>query len=310
MLSMFRRRHVDVEAVTPETVPKLFLSAGAMKAGTTWLYEAIRGHPELHSTPIKETHFFSREFWTWGLATREGRLARVRDYSGWLTPDYDHATVCRELKWIADFLSDPVDAAWFARLFPRRDEAVYCTDFSNLHGLLRGDDWLKVRAASPHLRVLYTLRNPLHRLWSHAKWQFIVDGRMDEIEGATVETFRRVMEDGGVDRHGEYAAFIAGARQHLDPSELRIAVFDDFRESAIDELRRLEAFLAIAPLDYDPDVLSTPVNMTPWPSIPPTFLEASRPLVERELAALARSGEVVPTAWLRDHRDGGALIAA
>ena len=116
------------------------------------------------------------------------------------------------------------------------------------------------------------------------------------------------MADGGVERHGEYAAFITGARQHLNPAELRIAVFDDFRESAVDELRRLEAFLAIPPHAYDPEVLSTPVNMTPWPSIPPAFLKACRPLVDRELEALARSGEAVPAPWLRDRREGGELI--
>eukprot|EP00493_Phyllostaurus_siculus_P000433 UN00435 len=35
-------------------IDNLFLSVGAMKAGTTWLYEQLKNHPEIHFTPEKE----------------------------------------------------------------------------------------------------------------------------------------------------------------------------------------------------------------------------------------------------------------
>lgn len=44
----------------------LFLSIGAMKAGTTWLYAVLERHPALHFTPEKELHvssiFFGHNF--------------------------------------------------------------------------------------------------------------------------------------------------------------------------------------------------------------------------------------------------------
>ena len=40
-------------------VENLFLSVGAMKAGTTFLFNALSRHPELYFTPEKELHYFA-----------------------------------------------------------------------------------------------------------------------------------------------------------------------------------------------------------------------------------------------------------
>ena len=40
-----------------------FLGIGAQKAGTTWLYENLRKHPELFLPEKKELHFFDRHFY-------------------------------------------------------------------------------------------------------------------------------------------------------------------------------------------------------------------------------------------------------
>ena len=37
---------------------KLFLSIGAMKAGTTWLYSLLERHPQINFTPEKKFTFW------------------------------------------------------------------------------------------------------------------------------------------------------------------------------------------------------------------------------------------------------------
>lgn len=37
---------------------KLFIGLGAMKAGTTWLYEYLKKNPEVHFSDLKEVHYF------------------------------------------------------------------------------------------------------------------------------------------------------------------------------------------------------------------------------------------------------------
>ena len=40
--------------------PTLLFCAGAVKAGTSWLYEYLRGHPETYLRSIKEMQFFNK----------------------------------------------------------------------------------------------------------------------------------------------------------------------------------------------------------------------------------------------------------
>jgi len=42
-------------------INNLFLSVGAMKAGTTWLYKQLQYHPEIYFTPEKEIHYFANK---------------------------------------------------------------------------------------------------------------------------------------------------------------------------------------------------------------------------------------------------------
>ena len=40
-----------------------FLGIGAQRSGTTWLYEQLRGHPQVvMSSKRKEIHFFDRHY--------------------------------------------------------------------------------------------------------------------------------------------------------------------------------------------------------------------------------------------------------
>jgi hypothetical protein len=65
-----------------------FLGIGAQKAGTTWLYEMLRHHPDLYLASPKEVHYFDRRFHrTLSYYTRRFRMAQGL-LTGEVTPDY------------------------------------------------------------------------------------------------------------------------------------------------------------------------------------------------------------------------------
>ena len=41
---------------------KLYLNAGQMKAGTTYLYSILKGHPDIYFSPEKEIHYLSQMY--------------------------------------------------------------------------------------------------------------------------------------------------------------------------------------------------------------------------------------------------------
>lgn len=97
-----------------------FLCIGAQKAGTTWLYENLRLHPDIYLTPRKELHYFD---WQYSRPLRD----YARQFSGAgnkvkgdVTPGYGviskdrigfiHAIMPRA-KFLM-LLRNPVDRAW------------------------------------------------------------------------------------------------------------------------------------------------------------------------------------------------------
>ncbi|MGV3723035.1 MAG: sulfotransferase family protein [Actinomycetota bacterium] len=65
-----------------------FLGIGAMKAGSTWLYEMLRLHPQLLLAEPKEVHYFNRRFHrTLAYYARRFKAGRDR-VKGEITPHY------------------------------------------------------------------------------------------------------------------------------------------------------------------------------------------------------------------------------
>ena len=63
----------------PKAYPNLFLSIGAMKAGTTWLYAVLARHPALHFAMEKEIHYFYHRYVSPAQLTESYRLREARN---------------------------------------------------------------------------------------------------------------------------------------------------------------------------------------------------------------------------------------
>jgi len=66
-----------------------FVYIGTARAGSTWLFEALRQHPEIYVPPAKDIYFFDR-YYTKGLAWYEGFFKDIGDarIAGELSHDY------------------------------------------------------------------------------------------------------------------------------------------------------------------------------------------------------------------------------
>ena len=96
---------------------KLFLSIGAMKAGTTWLYAVLERHPALHFTLEKEIHYFYHKYINDRHLSEPRRLASARDrYLFRFDPQNANIDRIRgNLHWVANYLNRPVEEARTAR---------------------------------------------------------------------------------------------------------------------------------------------------------------------------------------------------
>jgi hypothetical protein len=286
----------------------LFLSIGAMKAGTSWLYEMLQDHPDLNTTPIKEVHYFWQKHGTFSLLSAEQRCGVAAYHLNGILRNRPPQDVRGLFAWFERYLSDPLDDAWFASLFPERATRKYCTEFSNMSAKLKPEAWTHIRAMAEQVRVVYSVRSPLPRMWSHARFHAQVVGKFDKLADWSAAEYERFLRESGCFQHGTYAETLQFLRSNFDAAEYLVIEYEKIKDDPLALLCGVEAFLDIGQQTYAPRDLKAVHNAARSLTIPRAFAQAALPPIERELEQLARQNFAVPGRWMEDLRAAQSLI--
>jgi hypothetical protein len=277
---------------------KLFLGAGAMKAGTTWLYGLLSKHPDIWFTPEKEIHYFAHLYTHEKPLTLERRMNQFKRFAAALkTEDYNPRWVRRRLDWFSRWLMDPLDDDWYTGLFRGMKPSQYATDFSNLTCLIDDAGWQHAKSLAGELRVLYIIRNPLDRLWSHIKFHLHVTGQADKLETWSDDELIAFARSQFIWQNGEYGKRVASLTRNLKPHELMISFFEDIHERPVEWLDELCHFLGIPPLQHSKEAASKPVNTTEKNPMPQALRLTFAPDYERIVRELESIGLVYPKTY-------------
>lgn len=240
---------------------KLFLCIGAAKTGTTWLYRNIRANPGLRFTPEKELDYFF---------TRYGRFDR-------LTPEIRAGKRARReaakgrIEWYDRYTGGAIDDDWYRALFAETPEGCWACDFSPSTSLIREEGWKAVSRFAPEIRVVYILREPLERLWSHAKFHAAVMGEFDKFRETPVRGMHRLIDRFKLTEDGDYGSNLARLLAYIPRERVLLLDYADIARAPQEVLRRVEAHLG---LGETPDLggrLEERVNVTESLSRPKRF---------------------------------------
>jgi hypothetical protein len=219
-----------------------FLGIGAQKAGTTWLFENLRHHPDLFLPPVKEVHYFDvdyrRPLRTYLEQFRPGR-GKIR---GEVTPDYSILPAHRvrlirrlrpDLKTIL-FLRNPIDRAWshalmaLVKLAGRRIEDVSEAEFSAQL------DSYRSRVLGEYGRILET--------WSVFPPEQMFIGWFEDIALRPKDLLRDVFAHLGVSREVDVEQLPYASRFNVnEAAEIPLRFRSRLAEQYASELERLEA---------------------------------------------------------------------
>jgi hypothetical protein len=276
---------------------KILFSIGAMKAGTSWVFELLKDHPEIDTVPIKEVHYFWDRYGTFRLLTREQRIVTTLVHLNHLLPNCSPVKTPALLSWFERYLSDRVDDVWFGNLFSGRTETRICAEFSNMNAVLPNEGWDHIRSIAHTVRILYTIRNPVERMWSHTRFHAQIIGKSDELQSWDSTQFRGFIEESGVSAHSAYSTIIRSLRANFSADEHLVLFFDDIKKQPIQFLRRVETFLGIHNRDYAAHELTSVHNQTPPMTMPASFLDAVESQVASELDKIRELNPNVPVDW-------------
>jgi len=235
-------------------IERLFLSVGAMKAGTTWLYDKLRQHPEIYFTPQKEVHYFAHYYGKSAIldaSKREIRAANALAKAGRVS--HNSLNLVSITNWYSRYKIEPVNYEWLHGIMEQGiNSNQYVSDFSNLTCFLDTNDWSDVKRHTKKLRVVYILRDPLSRLWSHFKFhlQFSKHNNAHKPDN-DFSLFKRIIDKPWFWRNALYSKQIKALQSSLKQEELKILFFEDMVSNPKDFLHTIEGFLDIQSADYD-----------------------------------------------------------
>ncbi len=251
-----------------------FIGIGMAKSGTTWIDSVLRQHPDIWMPGVKELHFFDDFFWY----VQKG--GRSRYFSGTKSSRRRWRRYLRsELKRAIRYPS-PANVAWALRfLFGKRRLETYkylfnpglgrtCGEITPEYSVLARTDIEKIHALFPQLKILLVLRNPIDRIWSHAKMQLgtKMDRSVSEIPADELDFF--LFGDRGVKTRGEYTKILENWTSVFGRENLFVALHDEIRSEPGALLVRIFEFLGVDParaqaIDADQVVFEGPRGNLP-----------------------------------------------
>ncbi|KIN62871.1 Sulfotransferase [Sulfitobacter noctilucicola] len=277
----------------------LFLSVGAMKAGTTWLYAVFARHPALHFAMEKEIHYFYHRYVNQDQLSETYRLREARHrYLHRFDPEKANIDAVRaNLRWVSAYLERPVDDYWYRNLFQMRDHQVYACDFSNLHSQLPQEAWPQIADRCDRLRVMYTMRDPVARLWSHAKFHLQLTGHLDKLDSWGPDQFEEFVRRPHIWVNAEYGRVLRNLRKGLKPEMTKVMFYENLHHDQRGTLREIEEFLGIPPFDYPEALLAQRFTESVSHRMPAFFADLFKEDVARICGEVEAEGYKIPDQW-------------
>ncbi|RID93879.1 hypothetical protein D2N39_03010 [Gemmobacter lutimaris] len=239
--------------------PTFLICVGATKASTSWLFDYLAAHRDCHLRSIKELHYFDMIYrgnydrYIRGLARQVARLSSaLPGLTGRRA-----ALFRRKLRDVQDWQAI-VEArcadlpAYRAYLTEGLGDARLVADVTPGYALLPEGSFRGMAEVGQDSRLLYLLRDPVARLWSHARMiaRRRVADMADFAGAARAEALAMIdrIGAGATDRE-DYAGTITRLNAAVDPRRLYV----EFSERLLTSpgLSRLCRWLGIAETEAD-----------------------------------------------------------
>lgn len=247
-----------------------FLCIGAQKAGTTWLYQALRQHPQVSMPPIKEIHYFDRGKRPYALDLLSKHAPTRRRFLRWLRDGLRSGWAgWQESLWCLRFFCLPRSDHWYAALFPRCSGLI-AGDITPGYARMDKDKVAHVQRLLPDAKIIYLLRDPIDRAWSQAAMYFRQYHGSASIAVVNPQAIRRFIFDPYNLRNGDYHQTLTLWQTVYPQDKILVIYHDEIDLYPIASLRRICEFFAIDNShSIVPPNISDRIYTQPYPTIPP-----------------------------------------
>jgi hypothetical protein len=239
-----------------------FLCIGAHKAGTTWLYQQLKSHPDFWMPPVKELHYFDQL----------SRVTRATDPPCRDDRDRRFLEQLRRLSAEAG-----INLEHYGQLFEPK-AALLSGDVSPNYSTLPDEVIRRIIRYFPNLKVIFLARDPVERFWSHLSME-VHYHQIEPFDATNVDEVERNLSRRGMLLRSYPSVVVAQWKRYVDAERFRVFFFDDLQNNPAELRRSILHFLGADPKKSG--ARQTP-NQNRW-----TTME-KLPLTDRVRSHLAR----------------------
>ena len=264
-----------------------FLGVGAQKAGTTWLHDQLRLHPEIALPRRKELHYFdsahptrsghrfgSRFVRTTRQALEQQRPEKAQQALDLLQMIFAPPRVYRE------FLAHE-----------RTEQTSVAGEICPAYATVTVEGFRAMRELLDP-RIIFVLRDPLERYWSQVRHHHKGD-RAEGLEERLAQTFATLIDNAAAWDRCDYPTTMALLDEVFDPQRVLLLFYEELFSE--DTLSRVARFLDVAPTwSWDLSRVSNQGRDHAMPPPPPGVVDRLGPVYD---AVRTRLGDAVPTGW-------------
>ena len=219
-----------------------FICIGAQKAGTGWLYEQLRHHPDFWMPPLKELHYFDRLFCagsprrTLPLARKQAERIKIAHQRAVNESDRDF------LKRFEQLCSQQsLELEDYANLFePKRE--LLAGDITPGYSTLDEPTVQKIVGRFAATKIIFIARDPVERAWSQLS-MYVRRGLIEPFEPDDFDRISEHLKRPEIQARSYPTQIVRRWRAHVSPDLFQLYFFDDLKRDPAQLRGSIIAFL-------------------------------------------------------------------
>jgi len=279
-----------------------FLGIGAQKSATSWLWQNLRDHPDIWVPPRKELHYFDRSLHYPSpgfLATDiyKDRLKGAEKHNIQFREKMNHELRLAkasgkkdDIEWFENYFYGDVSDEWYRSLFVQGEGKIK-GEITPAYSILSIEDIQRVKELSPNVKLIFLVRNPIERAWSHLRF-LIKTGRLNKY--ITVEESIKFIDSPFQTLRGAYIDILTRWQSIFPASQFFIGYYDEVIKNPKELLTRLFVFLNLKPEKSSFLSLYAKRNISPSIQIPK---EIKSYLVKKYFKDIKKLASLYPSSY-------------
>jgi hypothetical protein len=223
-----------------------FICIGMIKAGTGWLFDQLRNHPDFWMPPVKEIRYLIGDAPKMSIVKKRWNRLQVTSKKGRQKPGLSAERNRQFLHEAIALSGHDINFESYRSLFRHKD-GLLSGDISPIYSRLSDGAVSRIGQHFPDAKIILLIRDPVARAWSGIS-MLHRHGKFDATLLEDAEEFRAYLNSANErDRRAFPSDIVQRWRHHAPDMQFRYFFFDDIQDQPEKARREILAYLAADP---------------------------------------------------------------